>query len=277
MANPYDTMIDNIRVFQLGIMGQGNLDLNKNLSRAELATIAVRLMGLEYMKDFQRTSTPFKDVQGWAVPYVNITLDLGLMNGVKRDLFSPNGRVTYVELLTVLMKVLGYEDEVDFKKYPEDYYSKAMEIGLGNLYIPYDEVVTREIAVSTINKALDLKLKDGTVVLSSLQSNYPFNGKVVDSKVVDSIIDNKVYLSALSFNTTLVGVFSGVLKGRDDFTEYKVNLLSKSGNVLDSITVNKNGSFSIDGFDINTLSKLQGYKYEIYSPDGTMVLWDNLD
>lgn len=271
MANPYDDIIENIRVFQMGII-QGDLELNKYLSRAELATVAVRVMGLEYIKDYQKDYTSFKDVKGWAVPYVNIAYDLGLMNGVKKEFFSPNGKVTYVELLTVLLRVLGYEDGVDFKRYPEDYYSKALEIGLGNLYIPHDEVVTKGIAAKTINKALDLKLKDSDKELSSLQLNYFFN-----ETIVESMVNNKVYMSDLSFNTSIVGVFSGVLKGIDDFTGYKIELLSKSGTLLESIIVNKNGSFSIDGFDISALSKLQGYKYEVYSSNGTMVLKDDLD
>ena len=276
-ASPYDDLIDNSRVFQMGIMGQGRIDLDKKISREELATIAVRLKGLEYMKDFQKQSTPFKDVKGWSVPYINIAYDMKLVNGVKKDFFNPNGKISYGELLTVLMRILGYEDGVDFKKYPEDYYSKALEIGLGNLYIPHDEVVTRGIAATTINKALDLKMKNSDKDLSSLQGSYYINIPGTSPNAEDYIVDNKVYMRDLNFNTTIVGVFSGVLMGVSDFSEYKVVLLSKSDKILDSIILGRNGKFSIENFDISTLSKLQGYKYEIYSPSGNLILWDNLD
>lgn len=258
----------------MGIMGQGSIDLDKNISRAELATIAVRLMGLEYLKDFQKQSTPFEDVKGWSVPYVNIAYDLDIINGVKRNSFNPNGTVSYEELLTVLMRVLGYEDGIDFKNYPEDHYSKAMEIGLGNLYIPHDEVITRGVAAATINKALDLKMKNSDKTLSSLQLNYYIDRNEIKK---ESVIESKIYMKELNFNTTIVGVFSGVLMGVDDFSGYKVVLLSKAGKALDSIVLEKNGGFSIEGFDISTLNKLQGYKYEIYSPNGNLILWDNLD
>ncbi|MBU5313146.1 S-layer homology domain-containing protein [Tissierella carlieri] len=273
-ANPYEELTQNIRVFQMGIMGQGSIDLDKKISREELATIAVRLKGLEYLKDFQKQSTPFKDVKGWSVPYINIAYDMKLVNAVKKDFFNPNGKVSYGELLTVLMRVLGYENGVDFKKYPEDYYSKALEIGLGNLYIPHDEVVTRGIAATTINKALDLKMKNSDKELSSLQLNYYIDGNVTKK---DSVVESEVYLKELSFSTTILGVFSGVLVGVNDFSRYKVVLLSKSGKVLDSKVLGINGSFSIENFDISTLSKLQGYKYEIYSPNGSLILWDDLD
>lgn len=273
-ADPYEELTQNIRVFQMGIMGQGSIDLDKNISRAELATIAVRLMGLEYMKDFQKKSTPFKDVKGWAVPYVNISYEMKLINGVKKNIFNPNGQVTYGELLTVLMRILGYEDGIDFKKYPEDYYSKALEIGLGNLYIPHNEVVTRGVVATTINKALDLKMKNSDKALSSLQLNFHIGGNETKK---DSIVESKVDLKDLSFNTTIVGIFSGVLVGKDDFSGYKVVLLSKSGKVLDSKVLGIKGSFSIENFDIGTLSKLQGYKYEIYSPNGSLIIWDDLD
>lgn len=274
MANPYDIILENPKVFQLGIISD-SLNLNKNFTRAELATIGVKLSGLTFMVDNKKTSTPFKDVNGWAAPYVNLAHEMGLMNGVKKYLFNPNGKVTYVELLTVIMRVLEYEDGIDFKKYPEDYYSKALEIGLGNLYIPHDEVVTKEITIKTINKALSLKMKNSGKELSSLQLFIPSVTSISDTE--GYIVDSKVYLDDLSFNTTLIGVFSGVLKGNSDFSGYKVKLLTKSDNVLESVVLNKNGSFSMEGFDISMFSKLQGYKYEIYSPGGTLVLWDDLD
>ena len=39
------------RVFTLGILGQGGANLEEKLTRDQLATISVRLMGLEYLKD----------------------------------------------------------------------------------------------------------------------------------------------------------------------------------------------------------------------------------
>lgn len=276
LASESDVFIENNRVFQLGIMGQGVLDLDKELSREELATIAVRLKGLEYLKSLSGFSTPFKDVEGWSVPYVSIAYNFNLISGVKENLFYPKNKVKYVELLTVVMRVLGYEDNIDFKNYPEDYYSKALEIGLGNLYIAHDEIVTRGVAAATINKALDLNLKDSDIKLSSLQLSYNFIGSETTTNSKGTYTDSKIYIQDLSFNANTVGFFSGVLAGTNDFSGYKVVLLTKSGTVLDSTLLKNDGKFSIEGFDVSVLSKILGYKYEVYSPSGTLVLWGDL-
>lgn len=271
LASNFDTLVDNSRVFQLGIMGQGKLDLDKELSREELATIAVKLKGLEYTKNSSKLSTPFEDVDGWSVPYVNIAYNFNLINGVKENLFYPKDNVRYVELLTVLMKVLGYEDNIDFEKFPEDYYSKALEIGLGNLYIAHDEIVSREVAAATINKALDLNMKNSDKKLSSLQL-----GSKITKDSNSAYTNNKIYFQDLNFNTNTIGFFSGILAGTNDLSSYKVVLLTKSGSILDSTLLKNDGKFSIEGFDVSTLSRLRGYKYEVYSPSGTLVLWGDL-
>lgn len=267
LSPAYGGPIENSRVFQLGIMGQGQLNLDKNLSRAELATIAVRLTNLESLVSSSNKTTKFKDVKGWSLAYVNIVSNNNLMSGSGKDTFNPNGKVNYTELLTVLMRILGYEDGIDFKEFPKDYYNKAMEIGLGNLYIPSNEVVTREVVVKTIDKALGLNIKgEDRDLASTLLTSPP---QVVKPK-------DKPYMDNLSFNTSIIGVFSGRLKGIS-VDGYKVVLLSKAGNTLDSVVVNKEGTFSIEGFDVSTISRLQGYKYEVYSPNGELILNDNLN
>lgn len=270
-ASPYDVYTENLRVFQLGVIKDGS-GLEKNLTRAELSAIAVRLCGLEYMKYYQRSSTSFKDVNGWAVPYVNMAYDLGLMKGVN-EYFYPNRSISYVELLTILMRVLGYEDGVDFVKYPEDYYNKSLEIGLANLYIPHHEIITKEIVIRTIDKALSLNMRNMDKDLASFYSYISMPSMEIPPK--DYSVDS-INLGSLNFNTTLVGVFSGVLGGVSDLFGYRISLLSGSGNTLESVSTDKNGGFSIEGFDISPLGKLQGYKYEIYSPNGTLVLWGDL-
>lgn len=260
------------RVVNLGILGQGGLNPDKNLSRAELATVAIRLVG-ENGNLGNKSNSHFTDVSGWSLPYINKAYDLKLVSGVSKDKFNPNGNVTYGQVLTILMRILGYEDGIDFKKYPEDYHSKALEIGLADLYTSFDKVINRGEVASTIDKSLDLNLKNqGISLLSTIK-----NPIIVEKESAKPVVENKVYLTDLNFNTTLIGVFSGKLNGKNDFTGYKVNLLSKSGNNIKSTMVSKDGSFSIEEFDIGILAKLQGYKYEILSSDGKLMLREELN
>lgn len=255
--------------FANGVIGPENP--NKNISRAEMATVAVRLLGLENLKDDYNKKGNFKDVKGWALPFVNIASENGVMMGSKKDIFNPNGQLTYVEVLTVLMRILGYEDGIDFKNYPDDYYNKALEIGLGDLYIKDKQIITRKIASDTIDKALELNMKNSNKKLSNNISNSP----VVNSPKEDNS-PKKITIGNIEFNSSIVGVFSGELKGSNDFTNYKVEILSKGGQVYKTTTLDKSGKFKITGFDVGTMSKLSGYMYKVYDAKGNMILSSDL-
>lgn len=255
--------------FANGVIGPENP--NKNISRAEMATVAVRLLGLENLKDDYNKKGNFKDVKGWALPFVNIASENGVMMGSKKDTFNPNGQLTYVEVLTVLMRILGYEDGIDFKNYPDDYYNKALEIGLGDLYIKDKQIITRKIASDTIDKALELNMKNSNEKLSNNISNSP----VVNSPKEDNS-PKKITIGNVEFNSSIVGLFSGELKGSNDFTNYKVEILSKGGQVYKTTTLDKSGTFKITGFDVKTMSKLSGYMYKVYDAKGNIILSSDL-
>lgn len=246
------------RVVKRGYFGQGGLNLDKQMNRAEFATVSVRLMGLENEAISYKGKTPFKDVQsfqgGWAVGYTAIAHREGIMEGVNKNYFKPKGTLSYVEMLTVFMRILGYEDGIDFEKYPEDYYKKALEIGLGDLYIDSNQKVSRKTVALTMEKALNLKLKDEDMTLLEK-------------------LDKK---ESINFNTSIVGTFSGKLEGKDDFRGYKVELLSKNNKVYSSTKVDKDGTFKIWNFDIGVVAKLEGYKYRVYDEKGNMILEKNL-
>ena len=251
------------RVFTLGILGQGGANLEEKLTRDQLATISVRLMGLEYLKDNYNKKGNFKDVSGWALPYVNIAYGHGVMSGVSKDAFNPNGDVTYVQLLTILMRLLGYKDNIDFNKYPDNYYTKALEIGLANLYIPYDEVINRKIAADTIERFFDLKIKDSDI------SYYQF--------MKNSLRSNDITINNISFNTSIVAYFSGVLKGDSDFSKYKIGIYSRNGTLYKMVSPNKNGEFNIIGFDNSIVAQLSKYEYRVYDSNMNLILSGNLN
>ena len=249
-----------------GYFGVGGLQLDKKINRASLATVTIRLMGLESEALNYKGKALFKDIEnfqgGWATPYASLVKENGLMSGNSKDKFNPGGNVTYVELLTVFMRVLGYKDGMDFINYPDDYYKKALEIGLGDMYISKDEEVLRETVLNTMVKALNTNIKDKDYTLFSNLNSKP-------KKEAPPV---KITMENMKFNTIISGVFSGELKGTSDFTGYRVVLLSKSGSIYESKVLDKSGKFVIDSFDIGVLAKLNGYKYEVYNGQGALVL-----
>lgn len=253
-------------------MGQGSLDLDQNMNRGQLATIAVRLLGLEEEAKNFKGSIPFKDVEkfqgGWATPYVAIAYRENIIQGINPTTFDPQAQVSYIEILTIFMRILGYQDGIDFVDYPEDYYIKAVELGLGNLYSDIDQKVTRGDVALTIEQLLDLPLKDEDITLLEKLDKKP---TPVKRKKENIRMTNK------KFNTTITGMFTGRLKGREDFSKYKVQLVSKENRqgkyeIYDEVTPEKDGVFKIWNFDISWTARYRGYRYKVYDDENELVL-----
>lgn len=260
------------RVVERGYFGQGGLNLNGEMNRAEFATVAVRLLGLENKAKSYSGKGPFKDVEnfqgGWAIGHTAIAQNEGIMKGHSSTKFNPSGKVSYIEMLTVFMRILGYEDGIDFVKYPDDYYKKALEIGLGDIDRNPIEKVNRGDVALYMEKLLDMKLKDRDITLIAELDDIP--------QIVKNEEKKNISMEKLSFNTTITGLFSGKLKGRNDFTGYKIELFSLGGKVYDSTFASKNGEFKILNFDIGVMAKIEGYKYRIYDENGKVILEGNL-
>ncbi len=233
-------------------------NLNKNITREELATMGVRIAGLEDLIEYE-WKEDFKDAKGWSMSYINVANTYGIMQGVGNNQFKPKAKVKYIELLTVIMRSIGYKDGVDFQKYPEDYYNKALEIGLADLYISYNEIITRQIAWDTLEKLQNITEEDEKEI-------------AIDENPTDYNDTSKVDIKNIKFSTSIVGVFSGELIGPSDFSGYRVELFSDSGKLYEKKTLGKSGDFSITGFDVDFVAKLDGYKYRVYDNRGNLVL-----
>lgn len=262
------------RIIDNGYMGKGNRDWDSYLNRAELATISIRLLDLENETKNYKGPIPFKDVEnfqnGWATPYIALAHRENLVRGINPTTFNPKGEVSYIEMLTVFMRILGYQDGIDFVDYPEDYYTKAISIDLAQVYIDTNEKVTRKDVAFAIEKLLDLPMKNENILLIEKLNEKP-----------KTIIKENIKMTNITFNTAITGLFAGQLIGREDFTHYKVELLSKEDKYkkfekYGETTVEKDGSFKILGFDTGFVAKNRGYRYKVYNGDGDLVLEGNL-
>lgn len=115
------------------VQGDKNNDLmlDKNLTRAQFATLLARLDGKdEVAKAMKTLGTKFTDVTEahWAIGYINFAAGKAWVNGYPDGTFGPERDVTYAEIATVLVRYLGV-DTMGFS-YPVDYVAKAYELGL---------------------------------------------------------------------------------------------------------------------------------------------------
>ena len=155
--------IATMRLTALGVLdgqnGWGGTILGKNnITRAELSKVALYLTNNEDAYALYATlPSQFSDVADgyWAEGYINACLDFGLMKGVGGGLFNPNGTVSYQEAATVILRALGYDDNLP-GDWPYEYNTKAVKIGLTK-YTNYiaPAAITREDLFILCNNALD--------------------------------------------------------------------------------------------------------------------------
>lgn len=98
------------------IMGDGNNNFNGSaaISRYELATIAVRMMGLD-VNLFSGQALQYEDdIADWALPYVRAATITGIMSGTYVEgkfYFNGTGKATREQVASVLTKVVLLSEE----------------------------------------------------------------------------------------------------------------------------------------------------------------------
>ena len=108
---------DSIRTLsELGILSgypDGTFLPDNNITRAEFTTIATKFAGATPSSK----SSYFNDVVDthWAKGYINVAFDNGYVSGYGNGIFKPNNNVTYQEVATILVNILEYPREKDFK------------------------------------------------------------------------------------------------------------------------------------------------------------------
>lgn len=146
---------------KMGIMNgypDGTLKLENNITRAEFCTLIIRMLG----KEGGGISSHFSDVteSHWAYGTVNKAAELNYLSGYDDGTFKPSNNITYAESCAILVKVLGYGDELE-GDWPDNVLNKAEElelnINLEELESGY-KMTRGEISVMLIN-SMNIKMK----------------------------------------------------------------------------------------------------------------------
>lgn len=100
---------------ELGVLlgSDRGYELEKSLTRAEGATLLVRLLGKEgEAKSVNPAdySHPFADVPAWADLYVDYLYSHGLTKGVSATAFGADDSMTALQYATFVLRALGYDD-----------------------------------------------------------------------------------------------------------------------------------------------------------------------
>lgn len=142
----------------------GNLNLGSNLTRAEAAAIFVRAMNMSALAAGMAEQVPFSDARGhWGAGDIAMANYLGLMKGDPDGRFRPNDRITYAEVLTVLLRMIGREPTGQWD--PAVILWRASEVGILPDGIVSSAPAVREKAFWALAAALTVPVDGGRNLL----------------------------------------------------------------------------------------------------------------
>ncbi len=109
-ASNFDSCADMLKTVGLFQGTEQGYDLDRAPTRAEAATMLVRLLGKEDEAKALTYTAPFTDLKGWEAPYVQYLYDNKMTNGSTATTFSPSDTCSAQMYTTFLLRALGYSD-----------------------------------------------------------------------------------------------------------------------------------------------------------------------
>lgn len=178
----------------VGDANTGAFRPNDPIKRSEATKIAVALMGLTSMANSQGSSL-FPDVANdyWAKGFINTAKSHGLVIGDDTGNFRAEDQIKFSEVVTILIRALGYEPQAKTKGgYPGGYIATASSIGLTDgVSAGADTLISRgKVAIMAYN-ALKINLMEQTGFGSNVK--YEVTDKtLLKDKLNTTLIKGKV-------------------------------------------------------------------------------------
>lgn len=167
----YQTAVETL--VELGIVNgypDGTFKPEKVVTRGEMAKFVITALEMDD-KGIVLYSSKFKDVGNhWAKGYIGYASHLGLINGYPDSTFKQNNPVSYDEATAMIVRSLGYTDSVLTGNWPQNYRTKAQELGIVKADGVQPKDATRGDVAFMINQALSKPIgavsKDGKWIAS---------------------------------------------------------------------------------------------------------------
>ncbi len=121
------------RLVALGIINgfeDGTYRPGEPVTRAQFAKIVVSALGVGEAAQYATGSGKFADVPAdhWATGYINVAVDVGVINGYPDGTFQPENQVTFAEAIKMIVAALGYTPKAEaLGGYPGGYLAVAAE------------------------------------------------------------------------------------------------------------------------------------------------------
>ncbi len=235
------------KLMALGIVTgkeDGQYHPEQPITREEFAKLVVTMLGIRHNIISPQAKPEFSDVKRgtWSVPYINEASQSGLISGYEDGTFKPKSNVTLAEAVTVIIRALGYKDEYLTGSWPNNYISKAGELGLLNgVTLKHDNNVNRGIVALMIDRVFDARPIENGLQNKKTLLEYRLNiYEVEDVKILEKYPSDSGDLLKVMFNDdTEFG-------GRDYSKEEELTLRIDS---LQNFINGEDVSLYIDEFD----------------------------
>ena len=112
--------------------GDGTIDLalESTITRAEIATLVFRVTAQEGIEVPNLDTVTQKDIVGhWAEENIRKVIKLGYMKGYDTETYGPNDNITYQEVVTLMLRLVGEERNLT-ADWPIGQIERAKLIGL---------------------------------------------------------------------------------------------------------------------------------------------------
>ncbi len=176
----------------------GTFGPDKDVTRAEFATMLMRAMASAGIGSTDAAGTPFTDIEGhWGISDIRTAYDLGIINGMTLTTFEPNSNVTYEQALKMIVCALNYGGQADSiqataptQPWYYGYLQTARTLGLtDNVSVLTGQPAKRAHIAQMIYNALDVNMLEkvevaggGTMYMESNQNWLKDKLKITKSR-----------------------------------------------------------------------------------------------
>ena len=176
VSSDYSTSVNRLSSIDI-IKGyeDGTFKPEGTITRAEAATILVRMLGKESLANNSASISQFSDMSGhWANGYVNVASSAGIVIGYPDGSFGPENQVTYAEIVTMMVRSLGAGEAVSSAGiWPNNFLSFAMNESLtDDVAIVPNAPATRGDVAKIANETLDAPMWKATGYASDGTRTY---------------------------------------------------------------------------------------------------------
>lgn len=241
----------------------GDLQLDKPVTRAEFASITVRMMSMQQAADSYSEISRFTDVPDshWAVKSIAFLTSLNVISGTSATTFSPDDNIDVTAAGKILVCALGYDSVAQIKGgYPSGYTAQANELGILDGVDTASNPITRREVARMIFNALDVDI----MTTSSISNGYPqyevdhgntFRNKFKSGN--DGIITKLTGIVTATADTYL----NDPVRGMDD-TMIEINgAIYQISDPAYRLYIGQRVDFFVDGEDSNVIISMQPSGY----------------